>query len=325
MAGNSSRRGAVRKVGSKKGAQVGTGGHGRRALEGKGPTPKAEDRAWHKGSKPKTGTAQQRPRRGTRPGAEYVAGRNSVVEALRAAIPATALLVASRIDSDERVKEAIATAGERGLPLLEASRLDLDRLTDGAIHQGLALQIPPYRYADIPELLERAAESGRPPLFVALDQVTDPRNLGAVVRSAAAFGGQGVIIPERRAAGMSAGAWKTSAGAAARIRVAQVPNLNRALEELKKAGCFVLGLDGDGDVALPDVTLATEPVVIVVGAEDKGLSRLVREHCDQVVSIPIDSATESLNAGVAAGVALYEMARARRAAADPTAAPATKE
>lgn len=319
MAGNSERRGAVRKPGSKKGAKVGTGGHGRRALEGRGPTPKAEDRVWHKSYKPKSRQPSsgggQRPRRAGRGGAEYVAGRNSVVEALRAGIPATALLVASRIDSDDRVKEALAAAGEQGLPLLEASRLDLDRLTDGAIHQGLALQIPPYKYADVAGLLADAAEAGQPPLLVALDSVTDPRNLGAVVRSTAAFGGHGVIIPERRAAGMSAGAWKTSAGAAARIRVAQVPNLNRALEELQRAGCFVLGLDGDGDVDLPDVTLATEPVVIVVGAEDKGLSRLVREHCDQIVSIPIDSATESLNAGVAAGVTLYEMARARRAAA----------
>ena len=318
MAGNSARRGAVRKPGSKKGAKVGTGGHGRRALEGKGPTPKAEDRHWHKGYRPKSaggGSGGQRPRRSGRGSAEYVAGRNSVVEALRAGIPATALLVASRIDTDDRVKEALATAGERGLPLLEASRLDLDRLTDGAIHQGLALQIPPYKYADVADLLADAAQTGRPPLLVALDSVTDPRNLGALVRSTAAFGGHGVIIPERRAAGMSAGAWKTSAGAAARIRVAQVPNLNRALEELQRAGCFVLGLDGDGDVDLPDVTLATEPVVIVVGAEDKGLSRLVREHCDQIVSIPIDSATESLNAGVAASVTLYEMARARRAAA----------
>ena len=321
MAGNSARRGAVRKPGSKKGAKVGTGGHGRRALEGKGPTPKAEDRSWHKGYRPKSAGSKaggQRPRRATRGGAEYVAGRNSVVEALRAGIPATALMVASRIDSDERVKEALATAGERGLPLLEASRLDLDRLTDGAIHQGLALQIPPYKYADVADLLEDAAQAGQPPLLVALDSVTDPRNLGAIVRSTAAFGGHGVIIPERRAAGMSAGAWKTSAGAAARIRVAQVPNLNRALEELQRAGCFILGLDGDGDVDLPDVTLATEPVVIVVGAEDKGLSRLVREHCDQIVSIPIDSATESLNAGVAASVTLYEMARSRRAAARAT-------
>ncbi len=319
MAGNSQRRGAVRKPGSKKGATTGSGGRGRRALEGKGPTPRAEDRVWHKAYQ-KPGAAEKRssasgparkPQRRSG-GAEYVAGRNSVVEALHAAIPATALYVANRIDSDDRVKEAIRIAADRGLPLLEASRTDLDRLTDGAIHQGLALGIPPYDYADIDDLLDAAEESGRPPLIVALDAVTDPRNLGAVVRSTAAFGGHGVVVPERRAAGMSAGAWKTSAGAAARIRVARVSNLTKALQDLKKHGCFVVGLDADGDVDLPELGLARDPLVLVVGSEGKGLSRLVHEVCDQIVSIPMDSATESLNAGVAAGVTLYEVARQRR-------------
>ncbi len=323
MAGNSARRGAVRK-GGKKGAQVGTGGNGRRALEGHGPTPKAEDRAWHKGyrkpgaDKRSGATASgsrsagaRRPQRRQSASTEYVAGRNSVVEALRAGIPATALYVASRIESDERVKEAIKAAGDRGLPLLEASRTDLDRLTDGAIHQGLALGVPPYDYSDLDDLLDAAEESGRPPLLVALDAVTDPRNLGAVVRSAAAFGGHGVLIPERRAAGLTAGAWKASAGAASRLRVARVSNLTKALVELKKHGVFVVGLDADGDVSLPELGLATDPIVIVVGSEGKGLSRLVREACDQIVSIPMEAATESLNAGVAAGVTLYEVARQR--------------
>lgn len=321
MAGNSQRRGAVRKTGSKKGAQVGTGGHGRRSLEGKGPTPKAADRKWHKGYRPASAAKQassagrsgpgKRPARKPSGGTEYVAGRNSVIEALRAEIPATALYVAQRIDSDDRVKEAIRVASDRGLPLLEASRTDLDRLTDGAIHQGLVLGVPPYDYADLDELLDVAETSGRPPLLVALDSVTDPRNLGAVVRSAAAFGAHGVIVPERRAAGMTAGAWKTSAGAAARLRVARVSNLTKGLLDLRKHGCFVVGLDADGDIDLPDLALATDPLVIVVGSEGKGLSRLVRDACDQVVSIPMEAATESLNAGVAASVTLYEVARLR--------------
>ena len=318
MAGNSARRGAVRKVGSRKGPRVGTGGHGRQALEGKGPTPRAEDRVWHKArsSRPGEGGAGRTPRPPRRNPAqsstEYVAGRNSVVEALRADIPATALYVAGRIDADERVKEAIKVAGGRGLPLLEASRLDLDRLTGGAIHQGLVLAVPPYRYLEIADLLQRAELAGAAPLIVVLDAVTDPRNLGAVVRSAAAFGAHGVVIPLRRAAGMSAGAWKTAAGAAARLPVARVANLNRGLEELKRAGCFIVGLDMQADTELPGFDLATEPLVIVVGSEAKGLSRLVREHCDQIVSIPMQAATESLNAGVAAGIALYEVARSRR-------------
>ena len=323
MAGNSQRRGAVRRAGSKKGAVVGSGGRGRRALEGRGPTPKAEDRPYHVAHKraqasggggrggPQGGRAAGQRRRGSAGSTEVVAGRNSVVEALRADIPATALYVAARVESDDRTREAIKTAADRGVPLLEASRTDLDRLTDGAVHQGLALQVPPYQYADVEDLLEAAAGTDRPPLLVALDGVTDPRNLGAVLRSVAAFGGHGVLVPERRSAGVTASAWKTSAGAAARVPVARAGNLNRALQQLKDAGLFVVGLDAGGDVLLPDLELATGPLVLVVGSEGKGLGRLVRESCDQVVSIPMDSATESLNAGIAAGVALYEVARRR--------------
>lgn len=195
--------------------------------------------------------------------------------------------------------------------MLEAGKPDLDRITDGAIHQGVALQIPPYKYAHPDDLLTLAHDRAEHPLLVALDGITDPRNLGAIVRSTAAFGGHGVIITERRAASMTAAAWKTSAGAASRIPVAQVVNLARTIDELKKAGVFVLGLDMDGDVDLPKVELAREPVCLVVGSEGKGLSRLVRDKCDQIVSIPISASTESLNAGVAAGVALYEVARTR--------------
>ena len=330
MAGNSQRRGAVRKTGSKKGPSAGTGGKNRRSLEGKGPTPKAADRPYHVAAKKKA-SAGKRPAAGRTPSgrsssgparsgssrrsgaatSEVVAGRNSVLEALRALVPATALFVATRIDHDERVREAMKIAADRGLSLLEVSKTDLDRMTDGAIHQGLGLQVPPYVYADVDDLLAAAAAAGEPALLVALDGITDPRNLGAIVRSAAAFGGHGVLVPERRAAGMTASAWKTSAGAASRVPVARATNLTRALQSLKTRGVFVVGLDADGDVMLPSLTLATDPVVLVVGSEGKGLSRLVRETCDQVVSIPMLAATESLNAGVAAGVALYEVARQR--------------
>jgi 23S rRNA (guanosine2251-2'-O)-methyltransferase len=234
-----------------------------------------------------------------------------VVEALRAHVPAKALYVASRIESDDRVKEALKAAADQRLALLEVSKTDLDRMTNGAVHQGLALQVPAYRYAHPDDLLERAGQSGVPALIVALDGVTDPRNLGAVVRSVAAFGGHGVIVPERRAAGMTASAWKVSAGAAARIPVARATNLTRALLDLKDAGCFIAGLDADGELDLPDLEAATEPLVLVIGSEGKGLGRLVRQTCDVVVSIPMAAGTESLNAGVAAGVALYEVARRR--------------
>jgi len=248
---------------------------------------------------------------------EAVAGRNSVVEALRARVPATALYVASRIDTDDRVREALKTASAAGLPVLETTRGDLDRMTDGAVHQGLVLQVPPYEHVTLDDLLTAAADAGQDPLVLALDGITDPRNLGAVVRSTAAFGGHGVLVPERRSAGMTASAWKSSAGAAARVPVARETNLTRALEAAKRAGCFIVGLDAEGDAELgsPELSRAAAgPIVLVVGSEDKGLSRLVRETCDLVVSIPMAASVESLNAGVAAGVALYEIDRGRRTA-----------
>ena len=195
------------------------------------------------------------------------------------------------------------------------TRSELDRLTDGAVHQGLAARIPAYEYAHPDDLLARAEEAGEPPLIVALDSVTDPRNLGAVVRSASGFGAHGVVVPERRAAGMTAAAWKTSAGAAARIPVAQTVNLTRQLKAYQEAGCMVVGLAADGDVSLPELIapdgLADGPLVLVVGAEGGGLSRLVAETCDQLVSIPMANSLESLNAGVAASVTLYAIAQAR--------------
>lgn len=325
-AGKAKRPGAVRKAGSKKGPTVGTGGHGRKSLEGKGPTPKAEDRSYHVAAKRKAAAAARSPQRPAGKGAqagrrtgggrssthEMVAGRNSVLEALRADIPATSLYLASRLEQDDRTKEILQIAVERNVNLLEVTRTELDRLTDGAIHQGVALQVPPYEYADLDDLLDAAAASGRAPLIVALDQITDPRNLGAVLRSAAAFGAHGVLVPERRAAQMTASAWKVSAGAAARLPVARVTNLVRALEEARKAGCFVVGLDAGGETKIDALPYATDPLVLVVGSEGKGLARLVRESCDAITSIEIDSATESLNAGVAAGIALYEVARTRR-------------
>jgi 23S rRNA (guanosine2251-2'-O)-methyltransferase len=335
VAGNSRRQGAKRNPGSKKGAQAGSGGK-RRKLEGRGPTPKAEMRKGHPaarraagakrgaqaaGGRSSAGTAPSRPgtarsgsgtRAGSgRAGGEVVAGRNSVVEALRAGVPAGALYVGQHLDSDDRVREALKIAADRGIPLLEAPRPELDRITEGAVHQGLALQVPAYSYAHPEDLVARATGFGQVPLIVALDGVTDPRNLGAVVRSAAAFGAHGVLVPERRAAGMTAGAWKASAGAASRIPVARATNLTRALEAYQKAGLFVVGLAADGDVAVDGLEMATDPLVVVVGSEGKGLSRLVAETCDLTVRIPMAAGTESLNAGVAAGIVLYEVARRR--------------
>ncbi|MFD4790681.1 23S rRNA (guanosine(2251)-2'-O)-methyltransferase RlmB [Streptomyces sp. NPDC058459] len=307
-----------RRMSGKKGAQVGSGGQRRRGLEGKGPTPPAEARKGHakqRAAAAKVRRAQGRPqqRKGAgRSSSELVVGRNPVYEALRDGVPATMLYVQQFIDNDERVREALQLAAERGnIHLMEAPRPELDRMTNGLNHQGLVLQVPPYEYAHPEDLPAAAYDKGEDPLIVALDGVTDPRNLGAVVRSVSAFGGHGVVVPERRSAGMSAGAWKSSAGAAARTPVARATNLTRTLEQYKKAGITVVGLAADGEAEVGDLAALSGPVVIVVGSEGKGLSRLVGETCDHRVRIPMPGGAESLNAGVAAGVVLYETSRRR--------------
>ena len=344
MAGNVGRRGAVRR--GKKGPSVGSGGQRRKALEGRGPTPKAADRPSHPandrkisaekatekaerdakslagmrkgrtggpprgdarpGSRP-TRPGMQRRRAGT--GSEYVAGRNSVLEALLAGVPATALYLQDGLDSDTRVRDAVRAASDKGMSVLPVNKGDLDRLTDGAVHQGVALQIPAYEYAHPDDLLQGRKRTDV--VVVALDGVTDTRNLGAVIRSAAAFGATGVVVPSRRSAGMTAGAWKSSAGAAVRVPVARAANLARALQAYKDAGLMVVGLDAEGDVELPDLDVAGTGVCLVVGSEGDGLSRLVRDLCDTVVSIPMSGTTESLNAGVAAGIVMYAVAQQR--------------
>ncbi|MEN9751941.1 MAG: hypothetical protein RLZZ600_988 [Actinomycetota bacterium] len=326
---NKPRAGAVRK--GTKGTKVGTGGHGRKALEGKGPTPKAEDREYHPAAKRKArfeklaavGKLQPRGASSSKPAArrsktddsEIVTGRNSVLEALRAKMPATTLYIATRSEMDDRMRESISLANNRGIAVLEVMKPELDRLSGhDAVHQGIALKVPPYEYSHPIDLLDKAIDSDAQPLFVALDGITDPRNLGAIIRSTAAFGGDGIILPQRRSVGVTASAWKTSAGAAARCPVAMASNLTATIKEFKNRGVFVIGLDGEGDTSLPGLALADRPLLVVVGSEGKGLSRLVTEHCDAVVSIPISAATESLNAGIAASVALYEISRLRASA-----------
>ena len=319
MAGNSQRKGSIRKTAKK--PTAGSGGRVKRGLEGRGPTPKAKDRPYHQAHKSEQSAKQKAAARPRRKGtdSEWIAGRNSVVEALREGVPITSVYVAEGADRDSRLREAFKLAQDKGLNLLEVTKTELDKMTSGAVHQGLAARIPPYEYAHPEDLLDLAQQNAEKPLIVVLDSITDPRNLGAIVRSASGFGAHGVVIPERRAAGMTASAWKTSAGAAARIPVAQTVNLVRQLKAFQDAGCMVLGLAADGDLTLPEVVadadLAKGPLVVVVGAEGGGLSRLVSETCDRLVSIPMASSLESLNAGVAASVTLYAIAGARAARA----------
>jgi len=310
MAGNSQRRGAMRNPGSKKGATVGSGGQRRKALKGKGPTPKATERPHHpaarkkraaeKRSSTKRGPADRAARSST------LMGRNAVLEALRAGIPATALHVQARADADDRWREALRIAVHRQIPILEVPRMELDRMSDGGVHQGLMLTVPPFAYADDSEVLTGD-------LVIALDGINDPRNLGAIARSAAAFGASGLILPSRRSVGVTASSWKASAGALARLPVSQVTNLTRTLESAKRAGFITIGLAGDAPLDLSEMRtdVLSEPIILVVGSEGAGLSRLVAQTCDWLVRIPMGEKTESLNAAVAASIAMYAIAHSR--------------
>ena len=297
---------------------------GKRSLRGKGPTPRAEDRPYHKKFKSKEENQRKRTerkridakrsdrkrdyRREPKDHVDTVAGRNAVVEALRAGIPAKELVVAVGVDVDERLNESIRLSQKMGIGIREVERRQIENMTGIANHQGVALIVKPFQYSSQKEIFARAKE---PALFIAVDGVTDPRNIGAIARSAAAFSADGLLIPERRNASLTAAAWKTSAGAAARLPIAQITNLSRSIDDAKAFGCFVVGLDGDADTNVDAMEIADQPLYVIVGSEGKGLSRLVREKCDLLISIPMSSAVESLNASVAMSIALYAIDRKR--------------
>ena len=254
-------------------------------------------------------------RRDSKPAGDAVAGKNSVVEALRAKVPAKELLIAERTEVDEKIAESLRLAKNANLVVKEVPRAIIDGVTGTSTHQGIALVIKPFNYTDFDQMLAHATKSEteekKVGLIIGMDGVTDPHNLGAIVRSAAAFGADGVAIPERRNASMTGSAWKASAGAAARMPIAQVTNLVRSIEDAKKAGFFVVGLAADGDEDLPKFSLAQESLYVIVGSEGKGLSRLAREKCDLILSIPMSSSVESLNASVATAIVMQTIAAQR--------------
>ena len=317
MAGNSQRRGAMRKGAKKKGATVGSGGQRKAGLEGRGPTPKAKDRAHHPAAKQARRQAKDAPRTrassrtsskaANKASGDVVIGRNAVLEALRARVPATALYLQVRADPDERWRESISLARDQGIPIFEGSKTDLDALAHLGLHQGLVLSVPDYEYAN----LEDVATGN---LLVMLDGITDTHNVGAIARSAAAFGASGLVLPARRSAGITASAWKASAGALSRLRVARVTNLRTALQELHDNGWMSIGLDADADFEFDhmDQDVVTDKLVLVIGSEGEGISRLVAQTCDFLVQIPMVRDQESLNASVAAGIALNSIFDRRR-------------
>jgi 23S rRNA (guanosine2251-2'-O)-methyltransferase len=234
-------------------------------------------------------------------------GTHAVEEALRAG-RARRLLIQDTLAHRPRLATLIEVAESSGVPVQRVSETDLEMRAGGDRHQGVLAVVAPFRYRSIDELL--AAEQGEPPFFLMLDGVEDPQNLGAILRTADAAGVHGVFLPERRASPVTGTVARASAGAVDHVPLAQVTNVTRALDQMKRAGMWVYGLDLDGDRMYDEVDY-TGPVVLVAGAEGKGMSRLVREQCDVIVSIPLGGAVESLNVSVATALALYAVRRSR--------------
>jgi 23S rRNA (guanosine2251-2'-O)-methyltransferase len=239
-------------------------------------------------------------------------GPRFVLEGLRAGGRAEVHVVyVERLDAHADVARL---ARERGVPVEERSREALDRLAEGVRHQGVVAIAGAYPYVDLAELRRRLSPA---PLLLALDEVTDPHNFGAILRSAVAFGVEGVLVPKHRAAPVTPVVVRSSAGATEHACIARVTNLQRALAELADDGVEVVGLAGDGTVEVGELGAAPQGRCLVVGSEGRGMRRMVRERCTVVVRIPHASAVESLNASVAAGIALYEASRAMQRSGGP--------
>lgn len=234
-----------------------------------------------------------------------VVGRNAVLEVLDSKLTVEKILVAKG-DTSGSINKIIPIAKERGIPVIEADRRKLDSMSAGESHQGVIAYVTPYRYSEVKDILDKAAEKGEKPFILILDEIEDPHNLGSIIRTAELSGVHGVIIPKRRSASVNSTVYKTSAGAVNHMLIAKVSNLAREVDELKEAGIFVYGADMDGDSA----SFATDfsgGVALIIGNEGKGISRLLKEKCDSLVSIPMAGKLNSLNASVAAGILMYEV------------------
>lgn len=238
-----------------------------------------------------------------------IEGRNAVLEALRAGTPVDKIYIAKG-ETDASLGHIASTARGKGIVVVEADRRKLDAMSLTHAHQGVIAVAAVRAYATVEDILSIAREKGEPPLIVVCDELSDPHNLGAVIRTAECAGAHGVIIPKRRSAGLTAVVGKTSAGAVAHVPVARVPNLPALLKELKEEGVWVFGTAADGTTPLYQADLKG-PAAIVIGSEGTGMGRLVAENCDFTVSIPMFGKINSLNASAAAAVLLYEAVRQR--------------
>ena len=248
---------------------------------------------------------QERPLEGV------IEGRNAVTEALRAGTPIDKLYIAKG-ETDRTLSALAAQARKAGVVVVECDRRKLDAMSETHSHQGVIALAAAKAYASVEDILSAAREKGEPPLIVVCDEISDPHNLGAIIRTAECAGAHGVVIPKRRSAGLTAVVAKTSAGAVSYMPVARVPNIPALLKDLQKAGVWVFGTAAEGSVSLYEADLKG-PAAIVIGSEGDGMGRLVREHCDFLVSIPMKGRISSLNASAAAAILLYEALRQRLA------------
>ena len=238
-----------------------------------------------------------------------IEGRNAVIEALRAGESIDKIYLAKG-ETDKTLGHIASTARAAGVVVVEADRRKLDGMSRTHAHQGVIALAAVREYAAVEDILAAAQERGEAPLLVICDEISDPHNLGAIIRTAECAGAHGVVIPKRRSAGLTAVVAKTSAGAVAHLPVARVPNIPSLLKDLKKQGMWIFGTAADGTTSLYDADLKG-PAAIVIGSEGDGMTRLVSESCDFLVSIPMRGKLNSLNASAAAAILLYEAVRQR--------------
>ena len=247
--------------------------------------------------------------------AELIIGRNACLEALRSEREIEGLTVLKQkkgrgAKPEGSLQKILGKAKDRHIPVFYADREEMDRMAAGGVHQGVIATVSDYVYKSVDDLLQVAADRGEPPFLIILDGLEDPHNLGAVMRTAECVGAHGVIIPQRRAVSVNATVMKTSAGAAEHMGCARVKNIPRVMEQLQQQGVWIYGCDMDGSDCFE--TDLTGPAAIVIGNEGKGISRLVREKCDFIISIPMRGQINSLNASNAAAIIMYEILRQRR-------------
>lgn len=240
---------------------------------------------------------------------DRIEGRNAVIEALRAGRAIDKIYIAKG-EVDQTLGHIASRARSQGVVVVETDRRKLDQMSQTKAHQGVVAVCAVKEYCTVRDLLDLAAERNEAPFVIVCDEISDPHNLGAIIRTAECVGAHGVVIPKRRSAGLTAVVGKAAAGAVEHMAIARVPNLAAALDELKKAGLWVYGAAAEGDCPLWKTEL-TGPIALVIGSEGDGMSRLVRERCDFLLSIPLMGKISSLNASAAAAVLMYEVLRQR--------------